>query len=383
MPIDRSTLPHSHGARASTSALFFVTGAVVAAWGVLVPFVRMRAHLDHKTLGALLLCVGLGALAGMPASGLLAARFGCRAVVAAAMAVVAAAFPVLASARALPPLVIALGLMGAALGIANCVVNIQAVIVEQAARRPMMSGFHGFFSMGGIAGAVVMGGLLSLGASPLTADLLTIGGLMLVVVAFVAGMLPFGADHPGPAFVIPHGIVILIGALCAVAFLTEGAVLDWSGVFLNTRRGLDARHAGVGYALFAIAMTLGRLCGNRLVTRLGMRRVVALGGIVAAAGLLLVALIPSVPVSLAGFALTGAGCANIVPVLYSAAGRQTAMPGHAAVPAVTTLGSAGELLGPALVGFVAQGTSLDAALVLLAGGMAGVGLCGRLLRVGH
>ena len=164
-------------------------------------------------------------------------------------------------------------------------------------------------------------------------------------------------------------------------FLTEGAVLDWSAVFLTSARGMSRAYAGLGYAAFAATMTVGRLSGDRIVRRFGGGRVIVFGGLCAAAGFVLATLIPSWPATLLGYALVGVGCSNIVPVLFSSVGRQTAMAENVAVPAITTLGYAGILAGPAAVGFVAHATSLSTAFLILAVMLLGVAASGRLLRV--
>ena len=167
---------------------------------------------------------------------------------------------------------------------------------------------------------------------------------MLALGAAAPHLLPYGSRGAGPAFAVPHGIVLLIGVLCFVLFLAEGAVLDWSAVALASIQGLDVSHAGLGYALFSLTMTVGRLTGDRFVARIGGTRIVVLGGICASAGFATAALVQAVPIALLGYALVGAGAANIVPVLFSRAGRQTVMPEHIAVPAITTLGYAGVLV---------------------------------------
>ena len=178
---------------------------------------------------------------------------------------------------------------------------------------------------------------------------------------------------------MPRGVVLLIGALAFVLFLAEGAVLDWSAVFLTSVRHMDAAYAGLGYAAFAATMTAGRLAGDRIVDRLGPRRVVLTGGLCAAAGFVASVAAPSWQAALGGYALVGVGCANIVPVLFSAVGRQTAMPENVAVPAITTLGYAGILAGPAGIGFVAHLTSLPTAFLVLAAMLAAVALGSRRL----
>jgi MFS family permease len=257
--------------------------------------------------------------------------------------------------------------------------NIQAIIVERASGRSMMSGFHGLFSLGGIAGAGGMAALLTAGASPLMATLCVSFAVLLALAIAGSDLLPYGAKIDGPAFAIPHGIVLFIGMLCFVLFLAEGAVLDWSAVFLTSVRHLATSYAGLGYAAFATTMTIGRLAGDRIVDRLGQKTVVLFGGLCAASGFVLSTTVQSWQMALLGFALVGVGCANIVPTLFSAVGRQSVMPENVAVPAITTLGYAGVLAGPAGIGFIAHLTSLPTAFLILAAMLVAVSLSSRIL----
>lgn len=365
----------------STRIAFFIAGFGVAAWAPLVPFAKARAGLDDGMLGVLLLCLGVGSIIAMPASAALVARFGCRTVIVASSLVMCLTLPLLAVLSNLPLLGAALFLFGAGLGTLDCVVNMQAVIVERASGRPMMSGFHGLFSVGGIAGAAGVSALLSLGASPLLASLCVVALIAALLFYAAPSLLPHAGKPDGPAFAIPHGVVLFIGILCFVVFLTEGAMLDWSAVFLTSVRGVDPSHAGLGYAAFATTMTIGRLLGDKIVQRLGPTRIILFGGLCAGGGLALATLVPSWIAGLAGYALVGAGCSNIVPVLFTAVGRQKTMPEHVAVPAISTLGYAGILAGPAAIGFVAHVTSLPFALLAVAGLMIAVAASARFLRV--
>ena len=363
----------------ATRFVFFITGFGNSAWAALVPFAKARAEVSDGTLGLLLLCLGIGSIVTMPIAGACAARFGCRRVMVAASLVVAAALPFLATLSALPALVAALMVFGAGIGAMDVAINIQAIIVERASGRSMMSGFHGLFSLGGIAGAGGMAALLSAGASPLAAVLCVSLGIAAALAVSAAHLLPYGARSEGPAFALPRGIVLLIGALAFVLFLAEGAVLDWSAVFLTSVRGMAASYAGLGYSAFAATMTAGRLAGDRIVDRLGPRRVVLVGSLCAAAGFVVATAVPSWEAALGGYALVGVGCANIVPVLFSAVGRQNVMPENVAVPAITTLGYAGILAGPAGIGFIAHLTSLPTAFLILAAMLAAVALGSRRL----
>lgn len=246
----------------------------------------------------------------------------------------------------------------------------------------MMSGFHGLFSFGGIAGASVVTALLGKNAAPSTAIFCVIACVILALAISCNHLLAYGSRSDGPPFAVPHGFVLFIGALCFVLFLTEGSLLDWSAVFLTSIRGMEESRAGLGYAAFSVTMTTGRLMGDRIVHRFGPERIVLFGGLCAAVGVALATLVPSWEVALAGYALVGVGCSNIVPVLFSAAGRQKAMPENIAVAAITTLGYLGVLAGPAVIGFIARAAGLPTAFLILASLLAGVAASSRFLR-GH
>ena len=364
----------------STRIAFFIAGAGIAAWAPLVPFTQSRAHLDERMLGLLLLCLGAGSIIAMPLAGALTARFGCRRMAITSSLLVCLGLPPLAAASAVPVLAAALFVFGAGLGSLDCVMNIQAIIVERNSRRPMMSGFHGLFSVGGIAGAGAVSALLSAGASPLAATLCIVAVIAAALATAAPHFLSERAESSQPGFAMPHGIVLLTGILCCIVFLAEGSILDWSAVFLTATRNMDPASAGLGYAAFATTMTVGRLTGDAIVRRLGGRRTIALGGLCAATGLAVAASVPVWQVDLAGYALVGAGCSNVVPVLYSAVGRQDAVPEHAAVSTITTLGYAGILIGPAAIGFVAHPTSLSIAFLMIATLLLAVAASARILK---
>jgi MFS family permease len=368
------------GEQRATRLAFFVAGVALAAWAPLVPLAKGRSGAGDGQLGLLLLCLGAGSIAAMPLAGALASRIGCRRVILGATVLICAMLPLLATLPTLTELALALFVFGAGMGALDCTMNIQAVAVERASGRTLMSGFHGLFSVGGIVGAAGVGALLGAGLSPLAA---TLGVAVMIALAMAAARPHLLGEKmsAGPVLARPHGIVLFIGLLCFVTFLAEGAMLDWSAVFLTDQHALTPARAAWGYAAFACTMTLGRLTGDAVVRKLGHRPVVALGGACASAGLLLATLHPDWRAALAGFALVGAGCANIVPVMYSLVGRQTTMPVQVAVPAITTVGYAGILLGPAAIGWLAQFSSLATAFCAVAALLAAVAISAARLRV--
>jgi predicted MFS family arabinose efflux permease len=376
----RHALPE-HAEQTATRIAFFVAGFGMAAWAPLVPFAKARTGVEEGALGLLLLCLGAGSIISMPIAGALAGRYGCRIVLLVSSLLICLTMPLLATASAMPILFITLFVFGAGVGSADCVTNIQAVIVERASGRTLMSGFHGLFSVGGIVGAGGVAAFLSLGAAPLTAILCVIIAIIVAMIFAAPNLLPYGSQGDGPAFAVPHGVVLFIAVLCFIVFLAEGAVLDWSAVFLTSVHRADPAYAGLGYAAFATTMTIGRLAGDMIVRRAGSTNIIIYGGLCAAAGFAIATFGSAWEAGLVGYALVGAGCANIAPILYTAVGRQTLMPEHLAVPAISTIGYAGILAGPAVIGFVAHGSSLSTAFLMVAALLVGVAGSGRFLRV--
>jgi predicted MFS family arabinose efflux permease len=222
-----------------------------------------------------------------------------------------------------------------------------------------MSGFHALFSLGGFAGAAWVTVSLRSDASPLLATLAAS-----LLAAVLMGWAAFGLldlRPPGPrvlSLVMPSAGVAVLAALAATMFLVEGAVYDWSALLIVDRGAARPADAGLGFILFSIAMTAGRLSGDAVVRRLGARRVLAWGGGLAVLGLALVLTSPLAAATISGFLLVGFGAANVVPVLFSAAGRQSSMPPTLALAAVTSTGYVGILAGPPLLGFVAHAVGL-------------------------
>ncbi|MDH2325326.1 MFS transporter [Cereibacter sp. SYSU M97828] len=355
----------SPSSRLATRLSFFVAGFVMACWAPLVPFAKARVGADEGQLGLLLLCLGVGSLIAMPVTGMVSARTGAKPMILLGGFALALILPVLALAGSPLSLGAALLVFGASLGTIDVAMNIQSIEVEKAAGRPMLSGFHAMFSLGGVAGAGGMTLLLTLGLPPLPASVFA-AVLAVLAIAVAMPRLPLIVAGEPPAFVLPRGIVLLIAVLAGITFLVEGAMLDWGALLMQQRRVLAAEQAGMGYMMFSVAMTVGRLAGDRITALLGPFRVLTLGAVLAIAGFVIIQTAGSPIANLSGFGLIGIGAANIVPVLFSAAGRQSVMPASLAIAAVTTVGYAGVLAGPATVGFVSQHTSLPIAFWMLA-----------------
>jgi hypothetical protein len=366
-------------ARLATRLAFLVAGFGVACWAPLVPFAKQRLGVDDGVLGMLLLCIGLGSVIAMVITGALSARYGSKPIIVAAGFGLAVILPLLTVVGTPVTLGIVLLAFGASLGSLDVAMNIHAIEVEKAEGRPLMSGFHALFSIGGFAGSAVMTFLLSIHVATFTSTLLC-AALMLGAIAITRSRLIETAQSTdGPLFVAPRGIVLMLASLTAITFLVEGALLDWSALLITGAGLVVAAQGGLGYMLFSIAMTAGRLGGDAVTARLGDRTVMFWGGLLATAGFVVLLTAPVAAMAMAGFILIGLGASNIVPVLFRQAGSQRAMPSALAVVAISTTGYAGNLVGPAGVGFAAKAVGLPGAFWLLAVLLCFVPCCARLV----
>ena len=351
-----------HAAR----AFFFIGGFGTATWAPLVPLLRERLMVGDDVLGMLLLCIGVGSLLTMPLSGALAMRLGCRRVVMTASILFAAILLLVSCVDALSLAVPIVLIFGAVMGCIDVVVNIVAVLVEKGIGRRIMSGMHAFWSLGGFAGAGLYGvwvGLL--GLTPFQSTAIAAGLILLLTAVYGRHLIPYGGGG-GALLALPRGIIVFVGMTAFIAFLSEGAVMDWGGVYLTTVRGMDLALAGTGYSVFSAAMLTMRFLGDRVVQRIGALMVAVGGALLAFGGILLVMFAPVDALLYVGFFAIGIGSANIVPVFFSLMGRQNVMPVSAAVSAVSTMGYLGILAGPAAIGFVSSLTTLQTAFAMLA-----------------
>jgi fucose permease len=354
--------------RHAVSAVFFANGVALASWVSHIPAVKARLAIGDGQLGLVLLSMAAGAVAALPLAGWLIGRLGARAAtVGSAIGLcVTLPLPVLSPSVAL--LVAALTLLGACNGLLDVSMNTLAVTVEDRVGRPIMSSLHGLFSLGGVAGAV--------GASTAMAGRLTDAGhvlgtaaSLLVLLAVALPAVPRPAVPPGPpvpVFVKPSASLLALGLLTFCGLLVEGAVGDWSAVYLHDALGATAAVSATGFGAFSLAMAAGRFGGDRVAQRLGAARLLRLSGVLAAAGLAVSLLLGHPVVAVAGFGLVGAGVANVVPILFGAAGRVAGVPSGTALAAVASTGYVGYLTGPPLIGLAAEAAGLPAALGVVA-----------------
>ncbi|WP_330327162.1 MFS transporter [Streptomyces pseudovenezuelae] len=373
--------------RIALTVFFALDGFVFAGWVVRIPAIKEQTGASASALGLALLGVSAGAVITMMLTGRLCRRYGTHrvTVVCAVLLSLSVALPPLT--HSAPALGAVLLVFGAAYGSINVAFNSAAVDLVGALRRPIMPSFHAAFSLGGMLGAG-LGGLVAGALSP-TRHLLGLTVIGLLVTA-VAGRTLLRIQPPAPApdtteqEAAPHpsgspapassrdrdrthtrtrGLVITFGLIALCTAYGEGALADWSALHLEHDLDATAGVAAVGYSCFALAMTIGRLTGTRLLERLGQTRTLVGGGTTAALGMLLGALAPSVWAALLGFMITGLGLANLFPVAVERAGR---LAGPDGVAVASTLGYGGMLLGPPAIGFMADWFSLPAALTSVA-----------------
>ncbi len=368
-------------ARLATQLVFLVCGLGMASWAPMVPYAKDRLALNDADLGLLLLLLGAGAMLMMPTSGWLVSRIGSRMVMALATLVMACALPLLLLLPSIVTMGITLFVFGSAIGAVDIAMNAHGIQVQNLYGRPIMSSLHGLFSVGGLLGSLGLGFLIKLGLNPVYA-IVCIAILMILIILtqykhlFAAAVEQHVMDRfattdekttkGNQSFTWLRGSVLFLGLMCFAVFLAEGAVLDWSAIFLRDVKGVDIALAGMGYAAFSVAMAIMRLVGDKLVARLNGKTVVVGGSLLGVAGLLIAILSPWVWGGLAGFVLLGLGAANIVPIFFSAAGRLPGITPTVSIPAVTAIGYTGLLAGPALLGFVAHRFSLSMALSVVA-----------------
>lgn len=357
-------------ARHCVALLFFVNGALFASWGSRIPTLAAARDMGPGALAIAVLGLSVGSVLGLPLSGALVVRFGSVPVVRLSLVGYAAALAGVGTAPTSQWLTVALVGLGVGNGMVDVAMNTAAVAVERHYPRQIMAAFHAQFSFGGLAGALLGAGAAALDVAPgvhlpLAAVALLVGGLWAS-----RGLLPDAPDRTAEAGsgerrrVSRDPRLLALGALALSSLLCEGAVYDWSAVYLRDTLGADPATAALGFAAFTLAMACGRLVADRIAHRIGAVTYVRGGGLLTVLGLGL-ALVSTPPAgAVLGFGLLGWALSGVVPTLFSAAahGRTTPAP---ALSVVSTIGYLGFLAGPALIGGVASAASLRWALAVL------------------
>lgn len=359
-------LSHARRARLAVSLLFLGHGALVGSWAPHIPLLKQSLGLGPAALGWILLAMAGGAVAAMPLAGVAINRFGSATVARACAAAMAASFvaPPLAGSSA--ALAAGLFAFGAALGALDVAMNAHGVAVEDRIRRPVMSAFHGWYSVGAAAGAALGGGAVSalgvVGHVALAAAL----GLALFLAAWPRLLGPVDRGLSGAHFGWPTPATLRLGALCFIALMIEGAALDWAAIRLRERAGASVAVAALGFAAFSAGMAAARFAGDRLRARFGAVALVRGSALALAAGMAVAVAAPAPWLAVPALVAAGLGVGNIAPVLFAGGARaEPDAPGRG-VAAVTTMGYSGFLIGPPAIGGLAEVVGLGAALGLAA-----------------
>ena len=356
-------------ARRAVIAMFILNGALFGIWASRIPAIAETHGLGPGQLGLLLLLLAVGAIIAFPLAGRGADRYGANLITWRVAIAYTITLFLIALAPGTPWLAAALFLFGAAHGAMDVAMNAWAGEVERRAGRPLMSSFHAMFSLG--AGLGAGSGYLAVTAGfSVPVHFISVGAV-LAVIALPLAKIQWQSDlrpagEAAPVFSLPKGGLLAVGFVAFCAALGEGAMADWSGIFLMFATGVTEAHAALGYAVFSVAMVVMRLLGDRVIQRLGPVVAAGLAGITASAGATIAVVLASFPAALTGFALMGLGYAVIMPLAFTGAANDPHVPPGAAIAGVSTLGYGGFLTGPPLIGFIAEATSIRLAFAVLA-----------------
>lgn len=353
----------------AVAAMFILNGALFGIWASRIPTVAERHGLGPGDLGLLLLLMAAGAIAAFPLAGNRTDRFGAAKVTRYIAVVYTGALFLIAAAPGYAALAAALFFFGATHGAMDVAMNTWAGEVERYMGRPVMSSLHAMFSLGAGLGAA-SGFLAAFVDLDLTGHFLFAGTLVAGVSLFVAhdGWISETRVRAsaGPVFALPKGPLLAVGLVAFCSSLGEGGMADWSAIFLMITTGVTEGKAALGYTVFSLAMVAMRLLGDRVTLLLGPVRAARVAGSIAATGAICAVAFGTYAMTLTGFALMGIGYAVIMPLAFSRAANDPVLSPGAAIASVSTLGYGGILLGPPLIGFVAEVTSLRTAFLILA-----------------
>ena len=358
---------------------FAALGVLGGAWGVHIPSVKARYALDEATLSLVLLSIALGSLSTLLFAGRVIGRLGARRAVVLAAVVLSAMLALALTWPSLAALLPAMLLFGAAMSVFDVAINAEGTVLESLSGRAVMGSLHGMFSLGGMAGAALAAALLRHDLAPALQLAGIAAAVLLLSLAASRAMLD---THPAPQqgdahFAWPRGMLLLIGLLIFAGMVAEGVMYDWSVLYLKQELGVPQTQAGLGFAVFSLAMALSRFGGDALRARCAERWLLGGGASLAAVAMLVLLLARQPVVALVGYFFVGVGLALVVPILYSAATRVPGVSRAAAIASVSSVGYAGFLVGPPVIGFVAHASSLSVAMGLVVVASAALALGAR------
>lgn len=353
--------------RAAVAAFFFIVGLSFASWASRIPDIKSKLHLNDAELGGLLFALPVGSMVCLPFAGWLVAKYGSKRIVTVATLCYPIALLVIGLANSvwtLVPVVFVFGFLG---NLCNISINTQAVGVESLYGRSIMATFHGLWSLAGFCGAAIGTFMVSENIEPFWHFMVICIALITLVIASQRFALAKDATHPDQKlFAKPDKMLWMLGLIAFSCMVCEGTMFDWSGVYFQKVVEAPKELTTLGYVAFMGTMAGGRFIGDRVVTRFGKKKVLEGSGIVITTGLLTAVAFPHIVTATIGFLLVGIGVSSVVPVVYSAAGKSKKLSPGVALTAVTSIGFLGFLLGPPIIGFIAQAFSLRWSFTLIA-----------------
>jgi len=351
-------------ARIATNILFFLNGISFASWASRIPDVKEFLKLGDAALGAVLFAMPIGSLSALPVAGLIINKFGSRKITLFSMLFYCVSMPLLGYADTTLQLAIALFIFGFGGDMLNISMNVQAVNVEKMQQRSIMSSFHAVFSVGFMVGAA-LGGFIDSENVSVFNHLTFIGFSDLLVGILIYRFLiktDQQTDNAQPLFALPDRGLVLLGIIAFCGMLSEGAMADWSTLYYKQVLNNSSGFATAGFTAFSVMMVIGRVFGDKIVNSFGLRKTLLINCLIVFLGMI-IALISLNPISIViGFGITGLGLSTIVPLIYSEAGHSKTMSAGVALAAISTVGIGGFLLGPVLIGFLSEFSSLRIAL---------------------
>jgi len=352
--------------RSAVGTFFFVLGAAVGSWASRIPEVLSALKIGEGTLGLALLMSALGGLIAMPLAGRLAPRFGTRRLALGAALTMCLTLPMIPLAPRAWVLMATLAIYGASTGVLGVAINALAVHVEGLVARPILSSFHALFSLGCFAGASGASRLVAAGIGPLAslAGAAALLGVALLLAVPKLPTAPAGAAARGLSR--PPKNLVILGGLAFLGFVGEGSMADWSALYLQKSLTAPPSVAALGLAAYSLGMTAGRFMGDRLTRIVGDENVVRGGAGLATAGLVSALILQHPTAAIIGFGMVGMGLANVVPILFRAAAREPGVAPVVGIATASTVGYFGFLIGPPVIGAVAEYSSLSIGLALVA-----------------
>lgn len=354
--------------RIAVSVFFFVAGITFASWASRIPDIKTTLQLSDAALGAVLFALPVGQLISLPLSGWLISRFGSRQLIVGAAILYPVTLILLAVTAATWQLILGLFFFGIWANLVNIAMNTQAVGVEKLYGRSIMASFHGLWSLAGFSGAAIGGLFVSTGISPLIHFSIICGLAGILVLAAYKYTLPneFDIKSKQPLFVKPSREILLLGLIAFCCMICEGAMADWSGVYFQKIVQTKASLTTIGYVAFTATMATGRFIGDWMVTKFGIKNILQLSGILIAGGLLTLVLFPLAVTATIGCLLIGLGVSCVVPMVFGLAGKSANMSPGLALATVSSISFLGFLLGPPLIGFIAQAANLRWSFTVIA-----------------